>query len=78
MGRRIRELREKMKPPMSQGDLAAKLGVLGIDLDRPTITRIESGQRYLRDYEIIAVARSLRVSVGSLFGEFGGDSKSGG
>ena len=32
-------------------------------------SRIENQTRYLMDYEIVALARSLKVSVGWLFGE---------
>jgi transcriptional regulator with XRE-family HTH domain len=67
VGPRIRAARVKCRPPLSQSDLAARLGVLGVDLDRPTITRIENGARYLRDYEIAAFARALKVTVASLF-----------
>jgi transcriptional regulator with XRE-family HTH domain len=54
-------------PEVSQSDLAARLAAQGLDLDRPTITRIENGNRYLRDYEILAFARVLKVSVAWLF-----------
>lgn len=67
IGPRIRAARLKSRPPLKQSDLVARLGVVGVDLDRPTITRIENGRRYLRDYEIIAIARVLKVSVASLF-----------
>lgn len=67
IGPRIRVARVRFKPPLSQSDLAARLGVLGVDLDRPTITRIENGTRYVRDYEIVAIARVLKVSVAWLF-----------
>lgn len=67
IGPRIRAARLKHKPQLSQNDLVARLGVAGLDVDRPTITRIENGRRYLRDYEIIAIARVLKVSVASLF-----------
>lgn len=69
LGKRVREARERIRPIVTQGDLAARLGILGIDLDRPSITRIESGKRYLRDYEIAAIARVLRVRVSWLFRE---------
>jgi transcriptional regulator with XRE-family HTH domain len=69
IGGRIRQARVKHKPPLSQRELAAKLGVQGLDLDRPTITRIENQQRFLRDYEIRVIARTLKVSVAWLFGE---------
>jgi len=67
IGPRIRQARLKVKPSISQNDLSARLSVVGLALDRPTITRIENGQRYLRDYEIAAIARVLKISVASLF-----------
>jgi transcriptional regulator with XRE-family HTH domain len=54
---------------MSQADLAAKLTVRGITVDRASVTRIENGKRYLRDFEIRAIATALRVSVSWLFRE---------
>ena len=54
---------------MSQADLAAKLTVRGLAVDRATITRIENGQRYLRDFEVRAIAKVLKVSVAWLFRE---------
>jgi len=41
----------------------------GISIDRSAISRIENRERYLMDYEIAAIARSLKVSVRRLFGE---------
>ena len=67
IGPRIRAARLKLKPAITQSDLAARLGVAGLDVDRPTVTRIENGTRYLRDYEIAAIAKALKVSVASLF-----------
>jgi transcriptional regulator with XRE-family HTH domain len=69
LGQRIRKARERAIPAVTQNDLAARLGVRGLDVDRPTITRIENGERYLRDYEIKAIAKALGVSVAWLFGE---------
>lgn len=69
LGARIRAARERAEPPITQSDLAARLSVRGMDVDRPTVTRIESGKRYLRDYEIRAIAKVLKVSVAWLFGE---------
>ncbi|PTY04253.1 hypothetical protein DB347_20365 [Opitutaceae bacterium EW11] len=54
---------------MTQADLAARLTVRGVVLDRASITRVENGKRYLRDYEIRAIASVLRVSVAWLFRE---------
>ena len=51
------------------GGSCSSLAVRGISLDRSAISRIENRERYLMDYEISAIARSLKVSVGWLFGE---------
>lgn len=67
IGARIRQARLKVKPSLTQSDLSARLSVAGLVLDRPTITRIENGRRFLRDYEISGIARALKVSVASLF-----------
>ncbi|HWZ95342.1 MAG TPA: helix-turn-helix transcriptional regulator [Opitutaceae bacterium] len=67
IGKRIRQARLAIKPGVSQSDLAARLSVLGLDFDRPTITRIENGERYLRDYEVIVLSKVLKVSVQWLF-----------
>ncbi len=67
LGRYIRQARLRARPEMSQNDLAARLTVRGLPIDRATITRIENGQRYLRDFEIRAIAKVLQVSVSWLF-----------
>jgi len=67
IGKNILRARLKHQPVMSQEDLAGKLAVRGILLDRSAISRIENQSRYLMDYEIIAIAASLKVSISSLF-----------
>jgi transcriptional regulator with XRE-family HTH domain len=69
IGKRIRLARLKCSPPVSQDDLAGRLGARGIILDQTAISRIENQTRYLMDYEIAAIAKSLKVSVGWLFNE---------
>ena len=54
-------------------DLAGRLAARGIILDQTAISRIENQTRYLMDYEIAAIAKSLKVSVGWLFGEHSRD-----
>jgi transcriptional regulator with XRE-family HTH domain len=69
IGARVRKARLRCLPPVSQEDLAGRLAARGISLDRSAISRIENRTRYLMDYEITAIARSLKVSVSWLFGE---------
>lgn len=69
IGGRVREARLKARPAFSQDDLAGKLAAKGVSLDQTAISRIESQQRYLMDYEVLALAECLKVSVAWLFGE---------
>ena len=68
-GRRIREARLRSRSQVSQEDLAGRLAAKGITLDQTAISRIESRERYVMDYEVAAIARSLRIPVAELFGE---------
>lgn len=69
IGSRLRQARLRASPPVSQEDLAARLATHGIVIERSAISRIESGTRYVLDYEAAAIARALKVSIMSLFAE---------
>ena len=66
-GARIRTLRDAANPPVSQDDLAGRLAALFISLDRSAISRIESGDRYVMDYELKGIAKCLKVPIEQLF-----------
>lgn len=67
IGGRIRTIRKQSKPKISQEDLAGRLAVLGIQIDRSALSRIENGERHVYDYEAAAIARALKVNVEQLF-----------
>lgn len=60
-GERIHEARCKLR--LTQADLAAKLQLDGIILERDSISRIEKGTRFVADYELRALSGILKVSV---------------
>lgn len=60
-GDRIREARLKQR--LSQSDLAARIQVEGITLERDSISRIEIGTRFVTDYELKIFAKILGVNV---------------
>lgn len=66
-GDRVHEARCKHR--MTQSELAAKLQVSGIIMERDSISRIEIGTRFVADYELRELARILKVSVNWLLGE---------
>ena len=65
-GNRVHEARCKLR--LTQSDLAAKLQVAGIIIERDSISRIEIGTRFVADYELRELARILDVSVNWLLG----------
>jgi hypothetical protein len=65
-GIRIRVARLNKNPPLSQVDLARCATRQGASLDQAAISRIEHQTITVTDYELIAIARCLGVSVDSL------------
>ena len=51
-----------MNPPLSQRKLAQRLQVMGYDVDHYMIRRVETGERYVTDIEIKALAEALGVT----------------
>lgn len=68
-GEKISVLRKQAVPKMSQRILAEKLQLYGIDVDKNAIQRIESGQRFVTDIEIIKLAKIFNVSYDVLLEE---------
>lgn len=60
-GDRIREARVVQR--MSQSELAAKMQIAGIAIERDSISRIENGTRFVADYELKLFAKVLNVDV---------------
>lgn len=48
---------------MRQEDLAAKLQIAGVNMERDSISRIEIGTRFVSDFELKVIAKALGVSV---------------
>ena len=65
-GDRIREARPKHR--WSQATLAAKLQLVGITIERDSISRIEKGTRFVADYEIKALSEVLEITALWLLG----------
>jgi len=67
VGSRIHKARRQSR--ITQMELAARLQVSGIRIDRPAISKIETGNRPVTDIEIDAIAKILRVPISWLFEE---------
>ncbi|MBQ8304061.1 MAG: helix-turn-helix transcriptional regulator [Clostridia bacterium] len=51
---------------ISQRELADKMQLVGIDIDKNAIQRIECGKRFVTDIEIVAFAKVFKVSLEEL------------
>lgn len=69
IGPQVKAARLAFKPVLSQDALAGCMAKRNISLDRSAISRIESCERYVMDYEVVALAKCLKVSIGYLLGE---------
>lgn len=65
-GENISKLRKAQVPKMSQRMLADKLQLFGIDVDKNAIQRIESGQRFVTDIELLELAKIFNVTCDQL------------
>lgn len=63
-GANVRRLREDQS--LTQDQLAARLQLLDLPLTQKAISRIETGERVVADYELVLIAKALQVSVNRL------------
>ena len=68
-GEKLAALRKQALPKMSQRALADKLQLLGIDLDKNAIQRIECGKRFVTDIELKAFEQILGITTDELLDE---------
>ncbi len=67
IGPTIRRLREEQG--LTQEQLVARCHLIGWDISRSTLAKIEAQVRRLTDIEIALFAQIFKVSVGKLFDE---------
>ena len=65
-GLQIARVRRNCRPVVTQLELSRRVGRLGVSLDRAAVAKIENGLRGVLDYELVALARALRVGTGRL------------
>ena len=70
-GARVKERRKRLN--LSQENLAAKLQIEGVIIERDSISRIEIGTRFVADYELLALCKILNVTPSYLLGISSGD-----
>lgn len=65
-GSKVRAAREKAG--ISQEQLAGRIQLAGLSITQKAISRIETGDRVVPDYELAYLAEALGVTIGHLLG----------
>lgn len=63
-GIKVAELRKGLR--ISQRELSDRLNVIGLNIDKNAVQRMESGQRFITDIEIISLAKIFGITVEEL------------
>lgn len=66
-GKNIAKYRKGMK--MSQRELADRLQLTGLDVDKNAIQRIECGKRFVTDIELVLISKTINVSLNELLNQ---------
>ncbi len=68
LGNRIKYYREKNNLSLSQ--LSNKLMLIGIDIPKSSLQRIEVGKRIIKDYELVGFSKVFKITPNTLLKEF--------
>lgn len=74
IGTRVRQARRNAKPPITQLDLVARLGLQKMKVDQSIVSKIENGTRPVYDYEILKIAKADAIVQLSVRGKFNSSS----
>lgn len=66
-GDRIHQLRTSKR--LSQNELAARMQTHGVMIEREAISKIETGDRFVTDYELMVFSKIFEVSMEWLTGQ---------
>lgn len=65
IGTNIKNIRKKNK--LTQEDLCARMQIMGFQISRSDISKLENGKKLITDFEIIGFSKALKVSIIDLF-----------
>ena len=68
IGEKLKYYRELNK--LSQAQVSNKLQLIGIDIPKNSLQRLENGKRILRDYELAGFSKIFNVSIDEMLKDF--------
>ena len=67
-GKKIKELR--IKNNLSLSELSTKLALMGIDISKPSLHKLETGKRILKDFELYGLSKIFNVPLEEILSDF--------
>ena len=67
-GKKIKELR--VKNNLSLSGLSTKLALMGIDISKHSLHKLETGHRILKDYELFGLSMVFKVPIEDFISDF--------
>ncbi len=64
-GKNIKKIRKENK--ITQEELCARMQVMGYQISRSDISKLENGKKFIADFEVFGFATALKVSILDLF-----------
>ena len=65
VGKNVKRIRKEKK--ITQEDLCARMQVMGYQISRSDISKLENGKKFIADFEVYGFAKALKVSILELF-----------
>lgn len=65
LGENIKKIRKSQN--ITQEDLCARMQVMGYQISRSDISKLENGKKLIADFEIIGFSKALKVDILELF-----------
>ena len=65
IGENIKRIRKEKK--ITQEDLCARMQVMGYQISRSDMSKLENGQKFIADFEVYGFAKALKISILDLF-----------
>ena len=67
-GKLLKEYR--LKNNLSYEMLSTKLALMGIDISKPSLHKLETGHRILKDYELFGISMVFKVPIEDFISDF--------
>ena len=65
IGPKIKYFRKQKK--ITQEDLCGRMQVMGYQISRSDISKIENGKKFIADFEVLGFANALKISILDLY-----------